>query len=183
MNTLPCARNSEIVVQELRGELLIYDLREDRAFCLNETLAIVYQNCDGTTSFDKLKKDYQFTDDLIHFALAELRNENLIDDETDDYFADLSRREIIKRVGLATLIALPVISGIVAPTAAMAASAAGACVGNGNGTPGTPIGCATSLAGCQSIAQAYCTTCNITVKNPSALCTDGPFTFECDCAA
>ena len=69
--TLPLARHSGVVVQELGAELLIYDLTTHQAYQLNETLMIVYRDCDGGgTSFADLKRRHQFTDDLIHLALA-----------------------------------------------------------------------------------------------------------------
>lgn len=50
----PKARNKNIVVQLLNKETLIYDLIDNKAFCLNETSSIVFNACDGKTSFDEL---------------------------------------------------------------------------------------------------------------------------------
>jgi hypothetical protein len=38
----PKCRQNELVVQELRNELLIYDLQTHKASCLNETSALVW---------------------------------------------------------------------------------------------------------------------------------------------
>ena len=122
MKTLPKARTSEIVEQELGKELLIYDLTTDKAYCLNETSAKIFNACDGKTMFDDLKRRYNFTDDLIHFALAELKARELLEDYKSDHFTGLSRREIIRKVGRASLVALPVVAGLTAPHAAQAAS-------------------------------------------------------------
>lgn len=46
----PTARRTDVVVQELKGEVLIYDLKINKAYCLNETSAMVYQLCDGNNS-------------------------------------------------------------------------------------------------------------------------------------
>jgi hypothetical protein len=43
----PLARREKLVVQNLGDETLIYDLDENRAYCLNETAARVWQFCDG----------------------------------------------------------------------------------------------------------------------------------------
>lgn len=120
--SLPMSRSENIVVQEAGAELLVYDLRTHRAFCLNETSTVIYQACDGRTTFEQLKRKYKFSDDLIQLALDELRRQRLIDGENSNYFGDLSRREVIKRVGLASLVALPVITGLPAPAAAQALS-------------------------------------------------------------
>jgi hypothetical protein len=118
---LPKARATDIIEQEAGRELLIYDLSTNRMFQLNETSKIVYQAC-GKLSFDELKRKHKLTDDLIHLALDELQRNNLLENPALDYFAGLSRREVIKRAGLATMIALPIVSSLVAPHAARAAS-------------------------------------------------------------
>jgi hypothetical protein len=50
----PHSRTKELVVQELKGELLIYDLSTNKAFCLNETSALVWQLCDGKSSISEI---------------------------------------------------------------------------------------------------------------------------------
>ena len=130
MSKLPQAHNENMVVQHLNDEVLIYNLQTNKAVCLNSTSAIVFNNCDGKTTFDELKSKYKFNDDLIYFTLDKLDENNLLDNyRTGEHFAGLSRREVIKRVGMGSLIALPVISGLVAPSAAFAASG-----GQANGT-------------------------------------------------
>lgn len=122
---LPQSRNENIVVQNLENEILIYDLLINKAFCLNQTSAIVYQNCDGITTCDELKSKYKLTDDLIFLTLDKLREQNLLDEKEKfvSPHADVSRREAIRRAGLASLAALPVISVLLAPQAVNAASA------------------------------------------------------------
>ena len=158
MKTLPKARTSEIVEQELGKELLIYDLTTDKAYCLNETSAKIFNACDGKTMFDDLKRRYNFTDDLIHLALAELERNNLLKDYKSDYFAGLSRREIIKRVGLASLIVLPLIIGSAAPLAVHAASG-----GAANG-----VACMqTTQTGSTECRSGRCTYTSVSIYNPT----------------
>lgn len=52
MNYLPLARMNDLVVQNLDTEVLIYDLKINKAFNLNETLKIIYEACDGKTTFE-----------------------------------------------------------------------------------------------------------------------------------
>ena len=92
---------------------------------------IVFNHCDGQTSFDDLKKKYKFTDDLIYLTLDQLKDDGLIG-EYRSKFQGASRREVIRKVGLASLIALPLFSSAIAPTAAHAQSeSAAACVETG----------------------------------------------------
>ncbi len=46
---MPRARKKELVLQELPDELLVYDLENQRAHCLNKTAALVWRHCDGKT--------------------------------------------------------------------------------------------------------------------------------------
>lgn len=131
MNKMPPARTSDIVVQDLGKEILVYDLVINKAFCLNETTSIVFRYCDNKSDIHDVKlllKD--FTDEVIFLALDLLKENNLL--QNPDYkipLEDVSRRELIKKVGLMSLVALPMISTVIAPTSTMAASGALSCGG------------------------------------------------------
>jgi hypothetical protein len=47
---LPKVRSEGIISKEVGGELLVYDCVRDRAHCLNETAAAVWNLCDGRSS-------------------------------------------------------------------------------------------------------------------------------------
>ncbi|MGI8884488.1 MAG: hypothetical protein ACR2IA_09630 [Pyrinomonadaceae bacterium] len=59
-------------------------------------------------------------EDLIWLALDQLKKENLIENspEMETKFEGVSRREVIKKIGLSSMIALPVVVSLIAPTAA-----------------------------------------------------------------
>lgn len=189
MTILPKSREAQIVVQEIESEILIYDLNINKAFALNETAATVYRACDGKTSFDELKLKSKFTDEIIFLALDELKKDNLLK-ENDSYnspFVGMNRREIIRQVGLASMIALPVIASLVAPTSAMAQSIV--CVNPGGAQPGMNVSnCTTEPGGCVGPCQApgiragCCS--NMTTVGP---CSPSPFpgqeTCPCVCIA
>lgn len=134
MNNLPIARSTDIVHQFLDKEVLIYDLKAHKAYNLNETSTIIYHSCNGKTSFEELKNKYQFTDDLIFLALEDLRKADLLEESeilSKSPFAGMSRRDVIKKVALGTMIAMPVISSLIVPTAARASSVCtdtGSCI-------------------------------------------------------
>ena len=119
---LPKARNTDLVVQELGRELLIYDLKTHHAYQLNETSMIVFNACDGVQTLADLKRQHKFTDDLIYFTLNELKDRKLLVEDYSNPLAGMNRREVIRRVGLASMIALPMIASITAPQAIHAAS-------------------------------------------------------------
>lgn len=129
MTDLPQSRKSEIVIQKFENEILIYDLKTNKAFCPNETSAIIYQLCDGKNSVADIAQRFSkqsnqpINDELVWLALDGLKKENLLEnDDVEINFNGLNRRQIIKKVGLASMISLPLISSVVAPSAAMAAS-------------------------------------------------------------
>lgn len=127
---LPPAINSEMVTQPSGKELLLYNLKTNKAYCLNETATRIYLACDGKTSFEELKAQTDFSDDLIFLALDDLKRETLI--ATDSvYIEGVSRREMIKKVGLTTMATLPLITSLTAPKAVHAQSVGtGSCLQN-----------------------------------------------------
>lgn len=116
-------------MQKTGDERLVYDLITNRAYCLNETSAKVFNACGNNESFDDLKSKHSFTDDLIYLSLDKLKKTNLLAGEYDSPFVAMNRREVIRRVGLASMVALPVISSLLALLAAIAASGS-ACAGS-----------------------------------------------------
>ena len=121
MHKLPKIREN-LLVQDLADEILIYDLSADKMFCLNSTARTVFNACDGNIEFAALKIASNLTDEIIHLSLDELKKQNLLADDYASPFIGLNRREVIKKVGLSTMFALPVITARAAPTAAQTAS-------------------------------------------------------------
>jgi len=135
-NQLPKARQEQLIVKELPDELLIYDLQSDKAHCLNETAALVWKNCDGHKTVDQLRELMEenasspVPEEMVWLALDQLEAFRLLDEAVlkPAQFAGMSRRDMVRRVGIAA-IALPVILSIVSPTAQAQASGLppGAC--------------------------------------------------------
>jgi len=159
----PMGRTNDIVVQEVNGEVLIYDLSADKAFCLNETSALIWAACDGTRNVSEIgeyassKLNAPANDDLIWLALDQLNREKLLTNAPAELekFSGVSRREMIKKVGLGTAIALPIVASLIAPTAAMAQSASCAAPTN------RPSGCP-----CTFSAQCANNSCNCAGTSP-----------------
>jgi hypothetical protein len=126
----PKARVEGIVVRELPDEVLIYDLDTHKAVCLNSTAADVWRLCDGRRTASDIKRALEseakgdVPDELVWLALEQLDKDRLLVERVrrPAKLAGISRREMIRRVGLAAAITLPVVASIVAPTPADAAS-------------------------------------------------------------
>jgi hypothetical protein len=132
MKNTPQSRQNNLVVQELESELLIYDLSTNKVYCLNETSGLVYQLADGKRTVEEIadamsvKLKTLVNAEFVRLALHELNGNGLIAnaDEMKSYFAGINRREAVKKIGLASMIALPLVSSVVAPNAASAQSGA-----------------------------------------------------------
>ena len=149
------ARKEGLVIQEMPDEVLVFDLETNKAHCLNETAAFVWKACDGKNSVADITKSFgnqsgtTVPEDLVWLALDQLKEKNLVENK-DEIVVDyngMSRREVIRKVGLASVVALPLISSLVAPTAASAQTLN--CSGGNNRSNGCPCSngnqCASNL--------------------------------------
>src|SRR6188508_2700941 len=108
MNNLPKSRESEVVVQEFEKEILIYDLKTNKAHCLNKTSALVYQLCNGKNTVAEIsnliskKLNQPVTEDLVWLALDGFKKDNLLEqsEQFEINFSNLSRRQVIRKIGL-----------------------------------------------------------------------------------
>jgi hypothetical protein len=151
MDLKPRARKEDIVVQSLADELLVYDLKRHKAFCLNETSALIWKHCDGNTDVTSLRNILEselktpIDDEVVFLGLDQLSSHRLLLKESIAAQGKMSpsRRAALKKVGAAALISLPAIIAIVAPTAASAqtglitpaqcnSTTAGLCCNNNN---------------------------------------------------
>jgi hypothetical protein len=130
----PLARREGLVIQEMPDEVLVYDTNTNKAHCLNKTAAFVWKSCDGSHSINDIaglmEKEFgaNVPDDLVWLAIDQLGKDDLLDaSEVAPATKGISRREVIRRIGIASVIALPVVASLVAPSSALAAVSCG-CV-------------------------------------------------------
>lgn len=128
---LPAARKSKLVVRELADEVLVYDSDSHRAHCLNHTAALVWKNCDGRTSVSGIAErvgeqlSFPVPEDVVWLALDQLTEFDLLAPASSRPAGSnqVSRREMLRRLGVAAAISLPLVTSVVSPTAAHAQSA------------------------------------------------------------
>jgi hypothetical protein len=122
-NFKPRSREEDLVVQESDGEVLLYDTRSDKAFCLNQTSAEIWNACDGKNDVHEIANmisngpNAKLNEDVVWLALDQLKQNDLLSkgSEFEKPFGGLSRRDVIKKIGLSTAMALPVVFSLVAP--------------------------------------------------------------------
>jgi len=125
----PKARNEEIVIQELKNEMLVYDLENDKAHHLNETVAFVWKICDGKTSTKEIasqlssKFKTEIEEDFVMLAFDELEKANLLNQNPAGELVDLARRKVVFKYATVAA-ALPIVMSLVAPPPALAQSCA-----------------------------------------------------------
>ncbi|MDX6613932.1 MAG: hypothetical protein QOD75_3118 [Blastocatellia bacterium] len=143
MKTLPTARQERLVVQELPEETLIYDLDRDKAHCLNQTAAFVWKQCDGRTTPAELRQRLEgafgpgMDEAMVWLALDQLEKFDLLQEriQRPAGMQRPSRRAVMRSMGFAALVAVPLITSIVAPSVHAVSSCAqpgDSCQGNGN---------------------------------------------------
>ncbi len=188
MKCAPLSRKDNIVIQEVDDEILIYDLIKNKAFCLNKTSAMVWQECDGTKTVDEIsravskKAGEPVSEDIVWLALSQFKSDKLLEKNNSltTPFDGLTRREVVKRIGFATTVALPMIAGVVAPSAVNAQSVA--AVTCGCPAPSTQRA---RTGGCSCNANSDCCTnsCSFAIPNVFGLCTAGTASGATPCCS
>lgn len=104
---LPQARKGNLVVRETPDELLVYDLNNHQAHCLNQSAALAWMHCDGKTTVADLttilsqQLNTQVDEDVVWLALKQLGKARLLEGQVARPMekSGLSRREVIRRLG------------------------------------------------------------------------------------
>jgi hypothetical protein len=120
----PKARQSDVLVEKMGDETILYDGQRQLAHSLNRSASIVWENSDGEHSVSALAQlvgaelGIEPNDSVVEYALDKLASANLLEDN------QVSRRDVVRRMTLAGVaaLALPVVLSVAAPTEAMAAS-------------------------------------------------------------
>ena len=172
MKAYPNIDTANLVERRIDGELLLYNLSTNKAFCLNSVSADIYDFCDGKNKIAEIAEKTKLPENLVTLAVAELSKQDLL---TERFETNTSRRELLRNIAL-TSITLPVITVLIAPTAAHAASTCGTVPSgaaftipnNGGGT-----------SSCFTAANdAQCQSCRV---NAAACTSPACTTIACTC--
>jgi len=129
-NYFPKARQEELLIEELGDETLVYDMRTHKAHCLNRTAALVWNRADGQSTVSEminaLEKELHapINSDVVWLALEQLGKASLLSDRLPSTGTQpsMTRRAVMKRIGLGAAVALPLVTSILAPTTAEAST-------------------------------------------------------------
>jgi len=152
MDNKPQVRLDGLIVRELDNEILIYDTETNKAHCLNETAALVWKECDGQSTAAEITRRLsqrlgtKIDERVVWFALKQFSRDRLLAEKVTMpaalISAGLNRREMVRVLGLAAVVAVPLVTSIVAPTAVQAAT----CLPPGGG-------CSTSAQCCSGLCS------------------------------
>ena len=137
MNINPLARHKELVIQEMPDEVLVYDMNTNKAHCLNPSAAFIWRACNGDNSIGDIVSQFEsngkgkVTEDFVWLAIDQLQENGLLENSIAPRFEGQSRRQVIKKIGLASMVTVPLIASLVAPQNALAVGSC-ACVAPGD---------------------------------------------------
>src|SRR5687768_8930638 len=131
MNSLPRVR-AGLLRHELDGQVLIYDARDDRVHLLDTTTGHVFElleqgekSREGIVSALATRMNTLESESLLQLSLDELRKADLLETgPAVPALSDISRRDLLRKVGLAgaAALAIPAIATLTATSAYAQAS-------------------------------------------------------------
>jgi hypothetical protein len=124
----PHARSQGLVLERLDGEVLLYDQASHRAHGLDRDAARVWEACDGRRTPAQIAQYTGLGEQVVAVTLDRLDALDLLTAPAGRSLSRRSALHTIARSAAGAAIAVPVISTILAPTAAQALS----CLGTGS---------------------------------------------------
>ncbi len=124
----PITKKDYIVVEESPNEALVYDSASNKLHMLTPVATTVWKNCDGKTSVSEIARklnaelDDELREDITWLALEELDKSGLLEHSVTIPQDTISRRALMKTIGLAVAVSLPLVTTLIAPSAAYAQS-------------------------------------------------------------
>lgn len=144
---IPRRREDDLLIEKLPDETLVYDLKRHKGHCLNRTASWVWKHCDGRTTVAEMDQllctewNLPAAKEIIRLALHQLDKARLLEQRLAQRgdAPRYSRRELARKACLAasSLVMLPAVITMAAPTPALAAS----CTPIGSGPCSGPVTC------------------------------------------
>ncbi len=132
----PKARQNDILLHDVDGEVVLFDKVRKEAHRLDETVSAVWNLLDGERSVSEIAGELQLDESVVSLSVDELANAHML--EMGDALS-VSRRAALKKVAAVAAIglALPAVASVPAPAAAQSQSGGrGGRPGRGGRGPG-----------------------------------------------
>lgn len=120
-------KRKDTIVRQVGDEFLVYDLKTNKAHCLNRIAAEVWMLCDGKTTVAEIIRKVGGTkssadEAVIELALSRLQEAGLIEQDSSGSEPMIPSRRVALRKMATAALALPLVTTIRVPTAAQTAS-------------------------------------------------------------
>jgi hypothetical protein len=124
-------REEDVLVQELPDETLVYDLKRNKAHCLNRTAALVWRHCDGRTTVGEIAEvlhkelNLPVNEQIVWQTLHRLQRADILSEFVPPAWKRdrIARRDWLRKLGVAAIF-VPAVMTVFAPAASAAASCA-----------------------------------------------------------
>ena len=136
MNTdeTPRSLKRHISIQQIGRETLVYDELRHKAFCLNESSSLIWRLADGEHTVAQMKEaasselKMEVSEEFVCFALEQLQRDGLIESPSIAAGPAVSRRAVLRTLGVSGALLLPMIAAVMAPPAAQAYNGCVDCI-------------------------------------------------------
>jgi len=135
MKTFPKARKEKLIVRKFADELLVYDKKRHKAHSLNRTAALIWKHCDGRSPVPEITQRVAtemggtVNERLVWYALKQFDRDHLLEEKLEvparlltTIGGGFNRRQMMRALGITAVAALPLVTSMIAPTPARAAS-------------------------------------------------------------
>jgi hypothetical protein len=115
------------VTRDLGDELLVYDLERHKAYCLNPVAMQVFRHCDGEMTIPDMARRIgdalgtPVDEHAVRLGLLRLEKAHLLDGPVGPILHS-SRRDMLRTLGRAAVVVVPLVTAITVPTSAQTAS-------------------------------------------------------------
>lgn len=131
--SFPLARREHMTVQELDGEIILYDGKTAQANVLNHTATVIWQLCDGKSSAREIAQraatalNTPVDESVVWYTLDQLSKKNLLETRATLplNFKGMTRRDFLRAGAIGAAVVLPVVVTMTAPKVTQAASCGG----------------------------------------------------------
>jgi hypothetical protein len=130
----PVARTEGMLIEELDGDMIVYDSERNQAHALNRLAAQIWKQCDGERTASDLARLFaaETPADAVTNCLSQLERLHLLNAGSlaSEDSRRLSRRQLLREASIAgaAVVLLPMVTSIVAPSAEASSSCAGSNV-------------------------------------------------------
>jgi len=121
-------KRKDTIVRQVGDEFLVYDLKTNKAHCLNRIAAEVWMLCDGKTTVAEIARKVDETakssvdEAVLELALSKLQEAGLIEQDSSGFEPAIPSRRVALGKRATAALALPLVTTILVPTAAQAVS-------------------------------------------------------------